>query len=432
MSTGADLDATLEQAGLLERWEPVPPFGAEAPAATPRPPFRTVSAFPFDPAEIPVRPWIVPGLVLHGLVTFFAAPPGAGKSLLTLQWSIAMALGIPWGGWTPRRRYRVLVINTEDDLDEQRRRLAAACEVMGVDQADLVGWLLLPDQAELTEGGIVIAKADPKSKTITRTPLVESLVQTIEANRIDALVVDPFAETFEGDENSNSEVKWVGTTWRDQVAKRTNAGIILVHHTRKYAGDMAGDPDAMRGGGSLIGVGRVVCTLFPMTREEAGKLGVDEDDRSRLVRFDDAKANLFLTTGKARWLRRVSISLPNGRDGIPGDEVGALVPWTPPTVFAAHSYGDLNRALDAIERGEIDDDGNPTGWRFAMEARTLPNRRASTIVAEVLGIEEPQAKRIVDEWIKNEVLVSRPYKDGGRKERKGLFVNNDRRPGTSS
>ena len=52
-------------------------------------------------------------------------------------------------------------------------------------------------------------------------------------------IADPFAETFEGDENSNSEVKFVGILWRE-VARKTKAAMWLVHHTKKYAGSMAG------------------------------------------------------------------------------------------------------------------------------------------------------------------------------------------------
>jgi hypothetical protein len=41
------------------------------------------------------------------------------------------------------------------------------------------------------------------------------------------------------------------------------------------------------------------------------------------VRLDDAKANLSLASGSARWFKRVSIIIANG------EEVGALVPGDP-------------------------------------------------------------------------------------------------------
>ena len=114
----------------------------------------------------------------------------------------------------------------------------------------------------------MVAKADSRTKTVTRTPMLEAIVETILVGGFDIVIVDPFAETFAGDENSNSELKWAGVLWRE-VARRTNCAVMLVHHTKKYAQDMAGDMDAGRGGGSLSGVARMVGTLFPMTAKEA-------------------------------------------------------------------------------------------------------------------------------------------------------------------
>ena len=93
--------------------------------------------FPIDGAAIPRRQWIVPGLLLRRNVTILVAPPGSGKSLLTLQLSLMMASGAPWGGWFPRRPVKTLVINAEDDSDEMRRRLFAAREEMKLVAEDL-------------------------------------------------------------------------------------------------------------------------------------------------------------------------------------------------------------------------------------------------------------------------------------------------------
>ena len=90
------------------------------------------SAFPIDEAKIPVRDWIVPGLLLRKNLSVLVAPPASGKSLLTLQLAIAIALGVPWGGWFPRAPEKVLVINAEDDHDEMCRRLCAAAKDMDV------------------------------------------------------------------------------------------------------------------------------------------------------------------------------------------------------------------------------------------------------------------------------------------------------------
>ena len=96
---------------------------------------------------------------------------------------------------------------------------------------------------------------------------------------------------------------------------------MLVHHTKKYASAMAGDADASRGGGALIGTARIISTLFVMTEDEAATMNIQPEDRTRYVRFDDAKANLSLITGQAKWFEKKSVQLGNARGLLPGDEV---------------------------------------------------------------------------------------------------------------
>lgn len=53
-----------------------------------------VQAFDFREEDIPPRDWIVPGVLIRGHVSLLVAPPGAGKSLFTLQLTTAAARGL--------------------------------------------------------------------------------------------------------------------------------------------------------------------------------------------------------------------------------------------------------------------------------------------------------------------------------------------------
>src|SRR5262249_27522754 len=125
-----------------------------------------VYPFPIDESSIPPRDWVVPGLLMRRQVTVLVAPSGSGKSLLTLQLGIACAQGKPWAGWLPRQALRVMVINSEDDVDEMRRRLAAAARVMRVDQDTIRNSIALVDNSN--NGGAVVAKLDARTKTLVR------------------------------------------------------------------------------------------------------------------------------------------------------------------------------------------------------------------------------------------------------------------------
>jgi KaiC/GvpD/RAD55 family RecA-like ATPase len=418
-----DTDIAAEAA---EREAKAPPASQPPPQpAKPAALVPLVDAFPIEEAKLPIRDWAVPGLLLKRSLSVLVAPPGSGKSLLSLQLAIAVAVGIAWAGWTPRMAEKVLIINAEDDLDEMRRRLCAAARSMGVDQGQLEGRIFLAQAPE----SVVIARFDNRTKSVIRTPLVEELVATIEQHGIGVVVADPFAETFEGDENSNSEVKWAGILWRE-VARRTRTALLLVHHTKKYAGQMAGEADASRGGGALIGTARILVTLFAMTEDEAEALNIPPDERTDYVRLDDAKAN-YSKMEKARWFKKDTVTLANATAFLPGDDVGVLVPWVPPGALDGISVHTIGLALEEIDGGLRDENGRPTGHLYTASS-TSKERWAGNVLVQHFGCSEINAKALIKRWLKEEVLRVMEYLDPKyRRLAKGLCAPQQNRPGSA-
>jgi hypothetical protein len=431
--TRADMHKAL--VGARVKWDLPEPVDApieheEATRTQLDAPLEVADAFDFVESDIPVRPWLVPGALLSGYTHMLAAPGGSGKSLFTLQFAIALAAGMQWGGFTPRRRCRSLIVNVEDDIDEQRRRLAAAARVMGVEPQALRGWIYLVDGSQ----GIVVAGHDPVKRTLVMRPVATKLRQFIEANKIDVLWADPFAETFEGDENDNSEVKWAMKIWRDEIARPTKSAVYLVHHTVKYAANGAGDANMIRGAGAIVNSTRISCTLMPMTSEEADAIGVDQSERHLFVRYDDAKANQSLKTNSAKWFRKESVDLTNGTGLQQSDEVGALVPWSPPDAFEGLSVASIGMVLNKVEEGIIDADGVVTGVRYTASTRggsKESGRWVGSLFMEFLGMKEAQAKKVIGTWIATGVLVEEVYYcPERRRDRSGLTAPRDKRPTT--
>lgn len=382
-------------------------------------PIELVDAFPIAEGDIPPRNWVAPGLLLKAYLSILVAPPGTGKSLLTLQVAIALALGMSWGGWFPRGPQKVLVINAEDDLNEMRRRLVAAARIMGVDPKQLEGRLFLAKAPE----SIVLTKTDPRTKAIITTPLKGRLVETIKRNKIDVCIADPFAETFEGDENSNSEMKWAAIAWRE-IARATVCAIWLVHHTRKYAQQMAGDMDASRGASALAGAARVMSTIFGMTDEEAKMMDVPPADRYKYIRFDDAKGSYALATTHAKWFEKKSVTLNNGNGLVPGDEVGALEPWTPPGLLDTVSIGTIHTIIATIDKGVLDEAGMPTGELYGAHGNST--NWAGKVIQDRAGCDKAKAKKILEMWLKDGALVEVQYKNANRKDRDGVKAGPNR------
>lgn len=390
------------------------PEDAEPPSEEPEAPSVAIrSLTPFDPTAIPVRPWVIRGWLLKRNVAMLIAPPGVGKSTVTLQQAIAIATGREWAGWKIERPGNVLLINVEDDIDEMQRRLAAALEVMNVKQEEIAGKLFIHDG----DRDFLIIKTTPNGD-IVWSPLVEELTETVRRHQIAVVMVDPFAETLVGEENSNDAMKKAATGFR-QVARDGDCAVLLVQHTSKAMSSAAGDMNASRGGSSQIGVVRTAATLFDMGSDDAAKFGLPDKDRRLYIRWDDAKSNQSLKSGDPIWLQKVSVDIGNSSGLHGSDSVGAMRAWTPPDVFENISVALANQILDELASGTFKED---------RRARSNGDW-AGCPVMRIAEKSEEQAVRILKEWRSNGVIETFKDKDQNtRHERVFVRVNDKKRP----
>jgi len=390
----------------------------EPPAAAPPCAISFVDAMDFKEADIPLRPWIIPGALLAGSTHILAAPGGTGKSVFTLQLGLMLAAGKEWAKWRPKKKCKVLIINAEDDIAEQRRRMVAAQTVMGFGAER--GQIMLADAPE----NILMSTSDPVKKSLIATPLVDQLVDVIKHYGIDVVIVDPFAETFDGDENSNGDTKWAMKIWRDKIARPTGAAVYLVHHTTKGSEDKAGSADVIRGGGAIVNSARLAATLFVMSKGEASALSVKEDDRFRYVRYDDAKSNNSLIGGRS-WFEKISVVLQNGAadDSEGGDEVGALKPWVP-NGLGAYEPSQIMRVLNALEDGFVDQDGVATDQPFSKSAAGGSKRWIGYLIGDMMGVEDDEARKITGLLMDGKMIEEYDFHDSVKgRAAKGLRAN---------
>ena len=333
--------------------------GAAADGET-KPPAIWIDEDAWDEAAIPPRPWIVPEFALRGSVTLLTGAPSALKSTFILGVAVSIALKCNYGpNFSPKSAGNVLVYNVEDDREEQRRRLSATLRYFGATPRDIMGKVVQIGPEHI---GLLYVRDEFTGK-ISHTPAMSQFIDLIAERRPDVVVVDPLAELHNVQENDNNAIRLILAEFRS-LAIRYNMAVIVLHHTKKGAGQAAGDPDASRGASSLVGVVRIAMTITTMSEEDAAGFGMptSPEGRSYFARVDDAKQNYAMLRAARYWLEKVPHKLDNG------EEVAAAVPWQPPGAKVA-SLNDLLALATAIERGAPD--GQPWGHKLDNTERSV-------------------------------------------------------------
>lgn len=308
-------------------------------------------------AEIPKRPWIAPGYLLRGSVTILAGVPGGGKSSMAVSWATSLVLCQPFGSFEPIKACRVLTYNTEDDANEQRRRFSASLRGFGAVPPDLAGKLL---RVGVERIGTLFGECHSEDALpigFGPLPAMEELEERLRLFRPDVVILDPLVELHDRDENDNTELRRVVAEFR-AIAAKYDAAVVLLHHTRKGSASAAGDADSIRGGGAIVGAGRVALTLTRMSEDDAKAYGISEANRHHYVRLDEAKANYSATA--VDWFEKTVRILDNG------DSVMDLTSWSPPEdVISADVKASI---IAGVERGSPE---GPWSTKMGHDARSI-------------------------------------------------------------
>lgn len=235
------------------------------------------SAFAIKP---PALDFVLPGFVV-GTVGILTSPGGAGKSILAMQLAAAVAspsanlLKLPI-----KAHGRVLYINLEDPS-----------EVLKIRLHDL--GLRLNEQArEEVAERVYLYSLLGQGANIENEIWRETLYQMLSTAQPRLVIVDTFSRFHSSDENSNAEMARV-ISLIEALASSVNAALLILHHSNKGLAIVGrGDEQqSARGASALVDNPRWQAFLYKMTKEEAVKLKVREEDRKLYVRFGASKQN---------------------------------------------------------------------------------------------------------------------------------------------
>lgn len=374
-------------------------------------------ADPWESAVIEMRPWIARGYLMRGSVTVVSGPGSAGKSSLMVAWAAALALGCAFHRMKPTAEFRVATYNVEDDQDEQKRRFSALLSRLELCPKAFAGRLAI-----LGSTGVgTLLHTDRNGALLVNTPIMDELEAYVAAFKPDILMLDPFVELHEVEENDNTAVRAVMARLR-AMAVEHNMAVVILHHARKGAGE-PGEMDSLRGASSIVGAARVVLTVNSMTTQEAEAFGMAPEKRRNFFRLDGAKNN-YAPIEEAEWFERVEVQLDNGGPNGAGDLVAAAWPWHPPKLWSSIPSPEVNRVMDIIAEGPA------PGIRFSPSKRGKHNGRwVGVPVVDTLGVNAEQAGAMVAAWLKSGLLTCGLYHDAEqRREKTGIFVDDSRRP----
>jgi hypothetical protein len=216
-------------------------------AAQPNLPMFTLGALLDDVSPLPAD-LIAPRVLTPGGLMVFGGAPKVGKSDFLLSWLAHMAGGAAFLGLTPGRPLRVFYLQAEVQYHYLRERVQA---------------LKLPSHRLADARANLVAT--PQLRLVLDDEGVEQV--TAAATRAfggpppDVIVIDPIRNVFDGGdvggENDNAAMLFflAQRIERLRAAVNPDAGVILVHHTRKLPKKaFEEDPfQALAGAGSLRG-----------------------------------------------------------------------------------------------------------------------------------------------------------------------------------
>lgn len=393
-------------AGVLgAKVERFAPRGGEDETGSNRP---EIVATPFawrDPATMPRRPYILGRLLLRGTVSSAVAPGGLGKSAFMASTALSLASRRAILGeqvWD--RPQRVWLWNLEDDAAELDRVLLAASLHHGISADDCADRLFV--DSGLDGQGLCTATEDANGFRIVE-PVYEALAAELKRRDIDVLIVDPFVSSHQVSENDNTKIDAIAKRW-GRLASHCQCAIVLVHHSRKLAGQ-AVTAEASRGAVALINAARSVLVFNRMTAEEADRFGINDDaERRRHFTVQDDKHNRA-PPEKAKWFRIASVPLGNG------DDIGVVEPWTPPDAFEGIDHSVLREVQARVADGK---------WRENVQSSDWVGIAVANAIGADLDnpTDKSRVKALVKGWIRSDVLRVVEGKDDNHNTRKFVRV----------
>lgn len=246
--------------------------------------------------------FVVEGLLPEPVTAAIVAPGSTGKSFFLLQLAASVATGSPFFGHAIRQPGGVLMLGAEDDRDEIARRLHAIADANGWpewrEERDLLGEHFYPIARVGEDNRLTVRSGTDIVRNLQWMGEIIATARAIPNLRL--IILDPVSRFRSGDENSNEDAtKFVEAL--ELIRRETGVTVLCAHHAKK--GSDGSDADGIRGASAFVDALRFAATLSTPNVERGKQLGLSDEERRKMVRFNVVKSN-YRTDTDAFWMRR--------------------------------------------------------------------------------------------------------------------------------
>jgi len=205
----------------------------------------TICAASLAGLPVPLRQWIVEGIVPRRVVTLLYGDGGLGKSLLAMQLGVSVATGTNWIGH-PTDTGPALYLGAEDEQDEMHIRLTDICASHGVELADLKQLHI----RSLVGEDALLATSKNQYTQLEPSELYFRLVREVRRVRPKLVILDTLADLYPSDENYKAHVRQFMGFLKKIAHEHDCAVVVLAHPSKSGMAEGRGDSGNVAWNGS--------------------------------------------------------------------------------------------------------------------------------------------------------------------------------------
>jgi replicative DNA helicase len=192
------------------------------------------------------------GILPKKSIIIIGGQPKSYKSILSLNIAWQIATGQKWLDFTIAEPSKVLILQSENSYDNQRRRIHTLMKATET-----------PYKLESPQKGMLIL-SQPFSLKINENNDYLKLQNLIKLENPDVVIIDPFVDFHSLNENDNAEMSRIMRRLR-QIVNDLDISIIIIHHERKPGIRKDETGTGLRGASAIFGACDSVITI---TREK--------------------------------------------------------------------------------------------------------------------------------------------------------------------